>query len=164
MTYQSKKIISNILLFLETLFLFLVIILSVSATAFNGKNIIKKMNKSNYYEKLYNETLENMQYITRKSGFSSKIINDTFNVEDVKRDTNKYVESIFNDKKIEVDIESLKENVETNLEKYIEENNLKINETKKTEYINKITVTYKNEIRLMKEYNNITKELNHRDK
>lgn len=163
MTYQTRKIISNILLFLETLFLFLIIILSVVKITLNEKNIIEKMDKSNYYEKLYNETIENMQYITRKSGFTSKIVDDTFNIEDIKRDTNKYVENIFRNKPIEINIETLKENIEINLENNIEENNLEIDSSIKKEYINKITTTYKNEIRLMKEYNNISKDLIHKE-
>ena len=159
MTYQTKKIISNILLFLETIFLFLIIVLSVLKITTTDKNIIKKMEKTNYYEKLYNETMENMVYITRRTGFTSKILNDTFSIEDIKRDTNKYVESIFNDKAIEINVESLKENIETNLEKNIEDENLEIDSNIKKEYVNKITSTYKNEIRLMKEYNNISKDL-----
>ena len=162
MTYQTRKIISNILLFLETIFFFLIILLSTLTITISSKNIIQKMEKTNYYEKLYNETMENMQYITRKSGFVSNILDDTFNIEDIKRDINKYIENIFNDKTIEVNVETLKENIETNLEKNIKDNNLEIDSNIKKEYVNKIVTTYKNEIRLMKEYNNISKDLNNK--
>ena len=88
MTYRTRKIISNILLFLESILLFLILItFTLRITILNKNNVIKKLDKTNYYEKVYNETLDNMKYITRKSGYSSKIIDDTFSIEDIKRNT-----------------------------------------------------------------------------
>ena len=159
MTYRTRKIISNILLCIESILLFLILItFTLRITILNKNNIIKKLDKTNYYEKVYNETLDNMKYITKKTGYSSKILNDTFNVEDIKRNTKKYIESIYENKKIEINTEFLKENIEENLDNYIKENNL--DNSKKTEYINKITATYKNEIRLMKEFNDASLYIN----
>lgn len=164
MTYQTRNIISNILLFLEAILLFSIIILFSFKLAFNKNTVIKKMDKTNYYENLYNETLDNMKYIKKKSGFYPIILEETFNIEDIKRDSNKYVESIFKNEKIEINIETLKENIETNLDEYLKEKDIEIESTKKSEYINKITTTYKNEIRLMKQYNEIGKDINRYNK
>ena len=159
MTYRTRKIISNILLFLESILLFLILItFTLRITILNKNNIIKKLDKTNYYEKVYNETLDNMKYITRKSGYSSKIIDDTFSIEDIKRNTKNYIESIYENKKIEINTEFLKENIEENLDNYIKENN--IDNSKKTEYINKIATTYKNEITLMNEFNDTSSYIN----
>lgn len=161
MTYRTRRIISNILLSIESILLFLIIItFTLRLTILNKNNIIKKLDKTNYYEKVYNETLDNMKYITKKSGYSSRILNEIMSIEDIKRDTKKYVESIYENKKVEVDTRFIKENIEENLNNYIEEKNLEITDSKKTEYINKITKTYKNEIRLMKEFNDASPDLN----
>lgn len=161
MTYRTRKIISNILLFLESILLFLILItFTLRITILNKNNIIKKLDKTNYYEKVYNETLDNMKYITRKSGYSSKIIDETFSIEDIKRNTKNYIESIYENKKIEINTEFLKENIEENLDNYIKEKNIEVNDSKKAEYINKIATTYKNEIRLMNEFNDTSSYIN----
>ena len=161
MTYRTRKIISNILLFIESILLFSIVILfTLKITILNKNNIIKKIDKTNYYEKVYNETIDNMKYITRKSGYSSKIIDDVLSIEDIKRDVNEYVENIYSNNKIEVNTQFVKANIEENLNNYIKENNLKIEESEKKEYINKITSTYKNEIRLMKQFNDVSKDIN----
>lgn len=160
MSYNTKKVISNILLFLETIFLFSIVLLFVTKLTFNKKTIIKKMNKTDYYETVYNNIYDNMRYITKKSGFSKIVLEDIYVLEDVKRDVNKYIENIFENDQIYVDISSLKENIETNLDKFIEENQQEVTEEKKSEYISKIVYTYKNEIRLMKEYNDSAKDIN----
>lgn len=67
MTYRTRKIISNILLSIESILLFLILItFTLRITILNKNNIIKKLDKTNYYEKVYNETLDNMKYITKK--------------------------------------------------------------------------------------------------
>ena len=159
MSYNTKKVISNILLFLETILLFSIILLVITKLTFNKKTVIKKMAKTDYYETVSNETLDTMKYISRKSGFSDRVLNDIFVIEDVKRDINEYVDDIFNNKQVNIDISSLKENIETNLDKYIEEKELEVTPDKKKEYVNKIVYTYKNEIRLMKEYNDSAKDI-----
>ena len=159
MSYNTKKIISNILLFLETVFLFSIILLFITKLTFNKKTIIKKMNKTDYYETVSNSIYDNMKYITKKSGFSKTILDDIYVIEDVKRDINNYVEDIFTNQPVNIDVSTLKENVETNLDKYIEEKELEATSEEKTDYVNKIVYTYKNEIRLMKEYNDSAKDI-----
>lgn len=159
MSYNTKKVISNILLFLETTFLFLIVILFVTKLSFNKKTVIKKMDKTGYYETVSNTILDNMKYITKKSNFSKEILDDIYVIEDVKRDVNTYVEDIFTNQQVNIDVSSLKENVEINLEKYLEEKELEVTSDKKNEYVNKIVHAYKNEIRLMKEYNGSAKDI-----
>lgn len=161
MTYRTKKIISNILLFIESILLFLILItFTLRITILNKNNIIKKLDKTNYYEKVYNETLDNMKYITKKSGYSSEILNDILSIEDIKRDTKKYVTGIYENTKVEVNAELMKESLEENLNKYIEEKNIEVSNSKKVEYINKIELTYKNEIKLMNEFNDTSSYIN----
>ena len=159
MSYNTKKVISNILLFLETILLFSIILLLVTKLTFNKKTIINKMNKTDYYETVSNDILDTMKYISKKSGFSERVLNDIFVIEDVKRDVDKYVENVFENNQIYVDISSLQENIETNLDKYIEEKELEITQETKKEYVNKLAYAYKNEIRLMKEYNDSAKDI-----
>ena len=161
MKYIIKPIISNILLFIETTLLFLILSLSIlKITMFNQNYVIKKLNKTNYYETTYNKIKDTMAYISEKSGFSSSIIEDTFTIDDVKNDVIKFVKSLYKGEPVELNIDNLKEKVNNNLEEYILEKDLNTTNEEKKLYLNKITATYKNEIRLMKEYNTFSKSLN----
>ena len=160
MRYMSKPIVSNILLLIESILLFIItIIFSLKLTILNEKTIIKNLEKTNYYEKVYNDTIDTMSYITRKSGISSKVISGTFTEEDMKNDINKYVKSFYKGEKVEINTEHVKENITRNLEQYIEEKKLEINETQKNSYIEKMTTTYKNKIRQMNNYSKESEKL-----
>ena len=162
---RNKKtiniVISNILLLTESILLFFIVILFSSRISILSKNtIIKKLNKTNYYEKTYNLIKENMEYTSTKSAISKRVLYDIFYIEDIKNDTNKYIKGIYNNKEIEININKIEERLIDNLEEYEEEKNIEISNSKKESYIKKITSIYKNEITLMNEFNNTSKTIN----
>ena len=151
-----RKTIANILLFIEALLLILLTItFSLKITILNKNHMMKKLKKTDYYEKTYEEIKDTMKYITRKSGYNEYIIEDTFTIEDIKNDINKYVVSIYNNKELELNTEHLKENITNNLEEYIKTKNKVRTEEQKKEYIDKIISTYKNEITLSGQLDNL---------
>lgn len=157
----TNKIISNILLFIESVILFFIVFLSISRISILNKNtIIKKANKLNYYEKTNNILKENMEYTSTKSGISRRVLYNTISIEEVKKDINKYINNIYNNKEIEIDTNKIEERLKDNLEEYELEKGIEISESKKNSYINKITSIYKNEITLMNEFSNISNNLN----
>lgn len=161
MKYMMRPIISNILLIIESILLFLITgMFILKITVLNENYIIKKLNKTNYYETVYNEASDTMAYIARKSNIKERLLNNTYTQEDIKKDINSFVKNFFNGKKIEINTELLKENINRNIESYEEEKNTKIEDKTKKEFINKITETYKNEIRLMNNYEKESKTLN----
>lgn len=155
MKYAIRPIVSNILLFIESLLIVLITLLfSLKFTILNEKSAIKQLKKTDYYEKVNNETKDTMKYITRKSGYKDYIVDDIYSIEDITNDINTFVKSIYNNTELKLNTEHLKENITNNLENYLKEKNKIITEQEKTEYMNKIVSTYKNEVRLMKELNN----------
>lgn len=160
MKYMMRPIISNILLIIESILLFLITgMFILKITVLNENYIIKKLNKTNYYETVYNETSDTMAYIARKSNIKERLINNTFTQEDIKRDVNKFIKNFYQGNKIEINTELLKENVNRNIETYEEEKNIKLDDKIKKEFLNKITETYKNEIILMNNYEKESKTL-----
>ena len=161
MRYMAKPIISNILLFIEALLLFLLTILfSLKITILNKNYIIKTLEKTNYYEYVYDEAKNTMSYITKKTGFSSKILENTFELENVKNDINLFVKSFYKGEKVVLNVEHLKENINNNLERYIEEKGLEVEEEKITNYTNKMVLTYKNEIKLLNNFTDLSNTIN----
>ena len=161
MRYIIRPIISNILLFIEALVLFiLTLLLVLKTTVLSENHVIKQLEKTNYYETVYNESLDTMMYITKKDGFSGSIIKNTFTTEDIKKDINLFVESFYKGETVTLNTEHLKENITNNLEQYIETNQLEITEDQKQQYINKMISTYKNEIRLMNKFTDESKKIN----
>jgi len=147
MRYMAKPIISNILLFIESLLLFsITIIFSLKLTILNEKYVIKKLEKTNYYEYVYEETKNTMTYITKKSSIPSEVLENTFSLEDIKKDVNSFIKSFYKGEKVNINTEHLKENLNKNLE------NQEIEQNKLTDYTNKMISTYKNEIRLMNSF------------
>jgi len=157
MKYMLRPIISNILLFIESLLFFsIAFILALKITVLNENSVIKQMKKTNYYEKVNEEIKDTMKYITRKSGYKDYIVDEVISEEDVKNDINKFVRSIYKKEELQLNTEHLKENITINLEKYLEEKNITKTDTEKNTYINKIISTYKNEISLMHQMNDIS--------
>ena len=160
MKYRVRPIMSNILLVIESILLtLLTVLLILKFTVLNEKNVIKKLEKSNYYENVYNEIKDNMSYVTAKSGYSKKIVSDIFTQEDVKKDINNFVKSMYKGEHLQINVELLKENLNRNLEENIEEKNIVKTENEKSNYISKMTSIYKNEIRLMNQMDNFSKSL-----
>lgn len=151
-----RKLYANLLLFIEVLLLVLVVItFSLKVTILREKFVIKQLKKTNYYETVFESIKDTAKYITKKSGYNEYIIEDTFKIEDVENDVNKFVKSIYKNQEIEFNTEHLKENITYNLEEYINLKGKIRTEEQKKEYVNKILSVYKNEIQLSNKLNNI---------
>ena len=149
MRYIIRPIVSNILLFIESLLLILITLtFSLKITLLNQNSVLKQLKKTDYYEKVNDEIIDTMKYITRKTGYKDYIVEDIYSKEDIKNDINKFVNSLYKNNELNLNTEHLKENLENNLEKYLEEKG-KEPTGKEKEYIKKIESTYKNEVLLM---------------
>lgn len=160
MKYFIRPIISNILLAIETILLFsITVIFILKITVFNEKYAIKKIDES-YYENVYNETLDTISYIAKKSNFKERLVQNIFTKEDVENDTKLFIKSFYKGEKVEINTEQVKEFLKNNIEDYEEEKNIKIDENKKNNFTSKVTSTYKNEIRLLNNFENQSKTFN----
>ena len=153
MRYMQRMIIGNILLVIEAILLFLISVLFVfKMTVLNEKYIVKKLAKNNYYENLYQETKDTVSYIATKSGIKVRLVENVFTLDDIKSDTNKFVSSFLQGKKVEINTELLKENINRNIEEYEEDTTTTIDSTLKNEFVGKVVSAYKNEVSLLNSF------------
>ena len=74
MKYFLRPIIGNILLVIESILLFFITSMFIlKITVFNEKYVTKKID-NNYYEATYNEMIDTMSYIARKSNLKEDIL------------------------------------------------------------------------------------------
>ena len=160
MKYQTRKIISNSLLIIESVLLFAItLMLILKITVFNKSYVIKKIDQ-NYYENMYNETIDLMKYIARKKGYKEYFVENIFTTNDIKKDTKQFVDAFFNEKNVEINTDSIKSNLNKNIEEYEKTKEKKYDETEKNKFVDKITSTYKNEIRLLKTFDDYSNSFN----
>ena len=160
MKYFLRPIIGNILLIIESILLFFITTMFIlKITVFNKNYVIKNIDNS-YYEETYNETIDTMSYIARKSNLKERFVQNVFTIEDVKKDTKQFINSFYKGEHAGINTELIKENINKNIEDYEEESNKSIDEKVKNDFISKITSTYKNEIRLLNNYEKASKSFN----
>ena len=92
----------------------------------NSQYVIKILDKSDYYQVLYDNVREEMSYYTLQSGFKDDIIDDTFTKEEVKETIHKVIKNTYNGVKTEIDVTKFSERMNTKIDNYVISNNFKI--------------------------------------
>ena len=98
----------------------------IKATISKPNNIIKNMQKTNYYQELYNDIKTEMSYYTNQSGFEDDILDDTFTVDEIKEETNAYIKNIYYGKETKVDTSNFENKLNKKIDAYIESENFTI--------------------------------------
>ena len=89
MNKKLKIIGSYILLFIESILLFIITTLIVSKfTVLNNNYIKNNLEKNGYYKDLYDEIITEMSYYTNQSGFEDSILDNIFTMGELKYETN----------------------------------------------------------------------------
>ena len=110
---MKTKIIVNYLIGFIISVLISITALSLIAklTVFNKDYIINLLEKENYFEKIYNEILEEMESDIMPSGFTNDIIKDTFTKDEVKEDIKTFINNVYQGNKTTLDKELLKDKI-----------------------------------------------------
>ena len=104
MNKRIKIIASYVLLFIESVLLFIVTSLLIAKfTVFDVNYIKNSLEKNNYYKELYDEIITEMSYYTNQSGFEDSILDNTFTLGEVKYETNKFIENTYKGKSLSID-------------------------------------------------------------
>jgi len=145
-----KKIIINIECFLLTIFVFLLLILTVVLnTIFNKNYMLDILEKNNYYENTYFNLKDTIESYTIQSGLDTSLFLNLFNKEKVKNDINILIYGIYDNKEIVIEVESIKENLITIIDNKLKENNRITSNDERLaidEFINTILEVYEEEI------------------
>ena len=131
MNKKLKIIGSYILLFIESILLFIITTLIVSKfTVLNNNYIKNNLEKNGYYKDLYDEIITEMSYYTNQSGFEDSILDNIFTMGELKYETNKFIENTYKGKSLTIDDSKLRERLTNNINEYIKNSGFKIVVTK----------------------------------
>lgn len=150
MNKKVKLIGGYIILFIESiLFCLLILCIIFNRTFLNKEYVLKTVESANSYKTLFDSIKTEMSYYTEQSGFEDDILDDTFTIEEVTVEFNKFINSVFDNTDIIIDSTTFKEKLNAKIEKYIENNNFEIiNEEEINKFVNKLAEVYENKIKI----------------
>lgn len=147
---RVKTILSYIFGFLASTFVaFFIILFILNMTAFNKKYIISSIEKNNYYEELQKDITTDMKAYMMSSGLPEKILEDLISVNDVKEDTNRFLDSLYSGVEYKLDASSIKIKLQSNIDNSLKEQNITVTNNKMIdEFVDDIIKIYDDEIQL----------------
>ena len=150
MKNRLKIILYFILEFLLSLVILSCIsLLILKATVYNPEYIKKQFNDTSFYSKLYTSINNEMSNYIIQSGLDESVLENIYTEEMLKDSINNLIDSIYNNNQFELSIKKVKENLETNINTYLEKNNIQVTDAASLDkFIEKIINVYKEEITL----------------
>ncbi|MBQ3414387.1 MAG: hypothetical protein IJH39_03390 [Clostridia bacterium] len=121
--------------------------LTITNTIFSEDYILKKIDKANYYQKIYETINENFTNYTMQSGLEEYVVQDIITIEKIKTDTKLILDNFYRGTNNIIETETIKSQIDKNIEKYLEENNLNIQDKSSiSKFEDLIIEQYKNNI------------------
>ncbi len=116
------KTISYIFTFVLVLLIIAAILLGiVTKTVFNKDYIISKLDETNYYERVHNTFVTEVEDYLEQSGLEEIEIGNILTEEQVKKDVQNFFTQLYNGKTVTINKEDVKQQLETNLNKELKE-------------------------------------------
>ena len=121
-----KKALYAVLTFILALCLVLCSVITVlRITFFNGSFLSDTLNSSQYYKDLCAEITENLSDLGDASGLDKKFFDDVVDEILVREDVQSYISSFYNGDKPKVNTSKFNDNLQSALDEYIKNNNIK---------------------------------------
>ena len=118
-----------------------------SSTILSEQYILSKLDEHDYYNKIHEQIKSNFENYIHQSGLEEDVLDNIITKEKVKKDTHIILGSIYDGLNQEVDTSEIKENLNKNIEKYIQ--NVGITNEQKNSidtFVNHICNEYKSTI------------------
>lgn len=145
------------LLLLTILLLGTTLISTIRVTVLRPNYIISNLEKINYYDKVYNSINEEMQNYLIQSGLTSEVLTNIYTKEDIKNSLNNAIYTFYNNKKVSVDTNSVKTNLENNINNYLIKHNIVVTEKEGLDlFVKQMEKIYTNEIMISSKINNFS--------
>ena len=165
MNNKIKIILNYLLLFILSLNLFLIIGLFITKyTIMRPNYIINRLNKMNYYAELEKDIKTEMSYYTNQSGFEDDILDDTFTIDELKKETITYIKNIYNGKETKIDSSTFEEKLNNKINAFLENENFKIdNRSEIDKFVTEMAKIYVKRIKVisyLEKLNKILPKLN----
>ena len=147
---RAKIILGYLVNFILAVLLFLLVsTILIKNNVFNKENVEKVLVNNNYYEKVSNTILEDMQNYMVSSGLPESILNDIYSDVDVKNDVNTFINNIYLGKKTKVNNDKLTDKINSNINNYLTEHNMTITDQKSLKlFVQDLNKIYNNNIYL----------------
>lgn len=145
-----NKVFGYVLGFLASIIIVLISVLLVfKVTIFNKSYLLKSLNASDYYDKVYDEIGKDMKNSLRSSGLDESVINNLYRKSDVKNDIINLVGSIYSGSKYYASTDEIESKLNSNIDKYLVSNNIVLEDKKALDsYVSSITEIYSRETSL----------------
>lgn len=153
--HKFKKVLGYVLGFVGSVFLTMLLILTIlKGTIFNQEYVLKKLDDNNYYEEVTTSIRKDMEYSLLSSGIDKSVLTDIFKDGDVKVDIKNYVSSIYTGSKYKTKTSSIKEKLNNNIDEYLKENDLEVSDGSSLDsYVTGISKIYKDGIEMYGYFN-----------
>ena len=147
-----RVVLSYIMKFIQSISFFLLSLsLILIFTVFNEDYVLDLLNNHNYYQELYDNTLEEVSYYLEQSGLNEEVLNNVISVKSLKKEIITTIDNLYTNQKITVNTEEFQNNLTTNINNYIKDNNIRVDNkdtvnilTKKLVNIYEEEVSYNN--------------------
>ena len=151
MNNKIKIILSYLIQFISSIILFILgIFILFKFTVLNKKYIINILDKTNYYEKMYESIKTEMSYYTNQSGFEDNILDDTFTIKEVTTNINTYITNFYNGKKTKIDSSDFETKLNKKIDLVLEDKNFTIaNRSEIDKFIEEMGKIYKSKIKII---------------
>lgn len=124
-------------------------LLVLKMTVFNKNYLLKSLESSNYYDKVYDEIGKDMKNSLRSSGLDVSVVNDLYKKNDVKSDIRNLVGSIYSGSKYYVSTDEISNRLNSNIDKYLKSKNIVLEDKSSLDsYVTSVTSVYSKETSL----------------
>ena len=122
-----RLLLSYIMKFIQSISFFLLALsLILILTVFNEDYVLELLNNHNYYQELYDNTLEEVSYYLEQSGLNEEVLNNVISVKSLKNEIITTIDNLYTNQKITVNTEEFQNNLTTNINNYIKDNNIRV--------------------------------------
>ncbi len=146
----AKKIISYILAIVFSICVIIaVLLICINNSLFSKTYIKKELRNTDYYYYVYSIIEESCNNTFLQSGFESKVFDNVITEKEVQEDIDNLIDCLYDNKKVDISTDSIKQTLNENIQKEIEERNYVVSEETQSdinEFVNTILDTYKNHI------------------
>ena len=134
-------------------------------TIFDDAYLIKHLEKNNYYNELYSSIKEEMSYYIIQSGLSEEILDDIYSEEMISDSVIILINDFYNGNELKVETEIVKNNLKSNIDKYLLKNNIVVDDRKALDlFVDEMIKIYDQEIRLSNSISKVQDMFNKFDK
>ena len=122
-----RLLLSYIMKFIQSISFFLLSLsLILIFTVFNEDYVLDLLNNHNYYQELYDNTLEEVSYYLEQSGLNEEVLKNVISVKSLKKEIITTIDNLYTNQKITVNTEEFQNNLTTNINNSIKDNNIRV--------------------------------------